>query len=106
MNRRFIAVALLAVAPLTMAAADPRGDAVRCKGVPGPGYPPDLVRAFLPELRERLREGRRLTAAASRGLEGPHTDLAERLYAAAQAQGHGGEDLAVVVTALDSASGR
>jgi serine phosphatase RsbU (regulator of sigma subunit)/uncharacterized protein YigA (DUF484 family) len=26
-----------------------------------------------------LREGRRLTAAASRGLEGPHTDLAERL---------------------------
>jgi len=36
----------------------------------------------------------------------PFTDLAERLYAAAQAQGHGGEDLAVVVTALDSASGR
>ena len=26
-----------------------------------------------------LREGRRLTAAASRGLEGPHADLAERL---------------------------
>jgi serine phosphatase RsbU (regulator of sigma subunit) len=26
-----------------------------------------------------LREGERLTAAASRGLEGPHTDLAERL---------------------------
>jgi serine phosphatase RsbU (regulator of sigma subunit)/uncharacterized protein YigA (DUF484 family) len=26
-----------------------------------------------------LREGHRLTAAASRGLEGPHTDLAERL---------------------------
>src|SRR5437870_318531 len=36
----------------------------------------------------------------------PVADLAERLYAAAQAQGHGGEDLAVVVTALDSASGR
>jgi len=45
-NRRFVAVALLAVAPLTMAAADPRGDAVRCKGVAGPGHPPDLVRAL------------------------------------------------------------
>src|SRR5439155_724615 len=30
----------------------------------------------------------------------PLTDVAERLYAAAQAAGHGGEDLAVVVTAL------
>lgn len=30
----------------------------------------------------------------------PFTDLAEGLYAAAQAAGHGGEDLAVVVTAL------
>jgi 3-hydroxyisobutyrate dehydrogenase-like beta-hydroxyacid dehydrogenase len=30
----------------------------------------------------------------------PFTDLAERLYAAAQAAGHGSEDLAVVVTAL------
>jgi len=32
----------------------------------------------------------------------PFTDLAERLYAAAQAAGHGGEDLAVVVTALET----
>ena len=45
MNRRFVAVALLAVAPLTIAAADPRGDAVRCKGVTGGGDPPDLVGA-------------------------------------------------------------
>src|SRR3989442_525521 len=44
-------------------------------------------------------------AATAVGAPLPFTDLAERLYAAAQAQGHGGEDLAVVVTALDSASG-
>src|SRR5881392_119526 len=39
---------------------------------------------------------------AARALETPVplTDVAERLYAAAQAAGHGGEDLAVVVTAL------
>jgi 3-hydroxyisobutyrate dehydrogenase-like beta-hydroxyacid dehydrogenase len=40
-------------------------------------------------------------AAARVGAPLPFTDLAERLYAAAQAGGHGGEDLAVVVTALE-----
>jgi hypothetical protein len=45
-NRRLVAVALLAVTPLTVAAADPRGDAVRCKGVAGGGHPPDLVGAL------------------------------------------------------------
>ena len=45
-------------------------------------------------------------AATAVGAPLPFTDLAERLYAAAQAAGHGGEDLAVVVTALDSAGGR
>jgi 3-hydroxyisobutyrate dehydrogenase-like beta-hydroxyacid dehydrogenase len=45
-------------------------------------------------------------AATAVGAPLPFTDLAERLYAAAQAAGHGGEDLAVVVTALDSAAGR
>ena len=44
-------------------------------------------------------------AATAVGAPLPFTDLAERLYAAAQAAGHGGEDLAVVVTALDSAVG-
>ncbi len=39
-------------------------------------------------------------AAAAVGAPLPLTDVAERLYAAAQAAGHGGEDLAVVVTAL------
>jgi 3-hydroxyisobutyrate dehydrogenase-like beta-hydroxyacid dehydrogenase len=37
-------------------------------------------------------------AAAGVGAPLPLTDLAERLYAAAQAAGHGGEDLSVVVT--------
>ena len=46
MNRRLVAVALLALAPLTVAAADPRGDSVRCKGVAGAGHPPDLVGAL------------------------------------------------------------
>jgi 3-hydroxyisobutyrate dehydrogenase-like beta-hydroxyacid dehydrogenase len=39
-------------------------------------------------------------AAGTLGASVPLTDVAERLYAAAQAAGHGGEDLAVVVTAL------
>src|SRR4030095_4064521 len=39
-------------------------------------------------------------AAAAVGAPLPFTDLAEGLYAAAQAGGHGSEDLAVVVTAL------
>jgi len=45
-NRRSVAIALLAVAPLMIAAADPRGDAVSCTGVTGGGHPPDLVRAI------------------------------------------------------------
>jgi 3-hydroxyisobutyrate dehydrogenase-like beta-hydroxyacid dehydrogenase len=44
-------------------------------------------------------------AATAVGASLPFTDLAERLYASAQAQGHGGEDLAVVVTALDAGGG-
>jgi 3-hydroxyisobutyrate dehydrogenase len=39
-------------------------------------------------------------AASVLGASVPLTDVAEQLYAAAQAAGHGGEDLAVVVTAL------
>jgi 3-hydroxyisobutyrate dehydrogenase-like beta-hydroxyacid dehydrogenase len=45
-------------------------------------------------------------AAAAVGAPLPFTDLAERLYAAAQAAGHGAEDLAVVVTALDKSTTR
>ena len=42
-------------------------------------------------------------AARAAGAPLPLTDVAERLYASAQAAGHGGEDLAVVVTALGTA---
>jgi 3-hydroxyisobutyrate dehydrogenase-like beta-hydroxyacid dehydrogenase len=45
-------------------------------------------------------------AASAVGAPLPFTDMAERLYAAAQAAGHGSEDLAVVVTALDAAARR
>jgi 3-hydroxyisobutyrate dehydrogenase-like beta-hydroxyacid dehydrogenase len=44
-------------------------------------------------------------AAAAVGAPLPFTDLAERLYAAAQAAGHGAEDLAVVVTAIEKHAG-
>jgi 3-hydroxyisobutyrate dehydrogenase-like beta-hydroxyacid dehydrogenase len=43
-------------------------------------------------------------AAGRVGARLPLTDVAERLYAAAQAAGHGGEDLAVVVTELGRAA--
>jgi 3-hydroxyisobutyrate dehydrogenase-like beta-hydroxyacid dehydrogenase len=45
-------------------------------------------------------------AAGAVGSPLPFTDLAERLYAAAQAAGHGAEDLAVVVTALGGSPAR
>jgi len=40
-------------------------------------------------------------AARELGAPVPLTDVAERLYAAMNAAGHGGEDLAVVAKALD-----
>jgi 3-hydroxyisobutyrate dehydrogenase-like beta-hydroxyacid dehydrogenase len=40
-------------------------------------------------------------AAGEVGAPLPLTDIAERLYAQAHAAGHGAEDLAVVVTALE-----
>jgi 3-hydroxyisobutyrate dehydrogenase len=43
-------------------------------------------------------------AAATAGAPLPLTDAAERLYAAAHADGHAGEDLAVVVRVLEALS--
>ena len=40
-------------------------------------------------------------SAGAAGATLPLTDVAERLYAAAHAAGHGGEDLAVVITELE-----
>lgn len=45
-------------------------------------------------------------AAEGMGTPVPLTDTAERLYAAAAAAGHGGEDLSVVVTALGAPAAR
>jgi len=45
-------------------------------------------------------------AAAAVGAPLPLTDVAEALYRDAHAAGHGGEDLAVVVTALEKSQGR
>jgi 3-hydroxyisobutyrate dehydrogenase-like beta-hydroxyacid dehydrogenase len=44
-------------------------------------------------------------AAASVGAPLPLTDVAERLYAAAMDAGHAGEDLSVVITAMESTRG-
>jgi hypothetical protein len=44
-TRRVAAIALALLAPLALAAADPRGDAVACLGAHGGGNPPDLVAA-------------------------------------------------------------
>jgi hypothetical protein len=44
-SRRAAAVAICVLLPWTLAAADPRGDAVPCRGTHGGGDPPDLVDA-------------------------------------------------------------
>jgi len=44
-THRVAAIALALLASLTLAAADPRGDAVPCLGAHGGGNPPDLVAA-------------------------------------------------------------
>lgn len=59
-------------------------------------FPPQMkLDLFMKDLH-LIRE-----AAGALGASIPLTDAAERLYAAALAAGHGGEDLAVVVTALE-----
>jgi len=62
----------------------------------------------LPERVQALTVlGGKPAPSAAVGTPLPFTDRAERLYAAAQAAGHGAEDLAVVVTALEKhAAGR
>jgi hypothetical protein len=42
---RAAAVLIAMLLPLTLAASDPRSDAVACRGTQGPGDPPDLVAA-------------------------------------------------------------
>jgi len=54
-----------------------------------------IRRHFLEEYLQHVQE-----AAGTVGARLPLTDVAERLYAAAQGAGHGAEDLAVVITEL------
>jgi len=59
-------------------------------------FPPQMKLAlFLKDL------GLIVEAGAHLGAPLPMTALAQRLYAAAEAEGHGGDDLAVVVKALE-----
>lgn len=80
---------------LTSSAASSRMLEVRGPLITKGQFPPQMkLDLFMKDLH-LIQE-----AAGAVGAPVPLTDVAERLYAAAQAAGHGGEDLAVVVTAL------
>ena len=85
----------LALDLLTSSAASSRMLEVRGPLIVRRDFPPQMkLDLFMKDLH-LIQE-----AAGAVGAAVPLTDVAERLYAAAQAAGHGGEDLAVVVTAL------
>ena len=85
----------LALDLLTSSAASSRMLEVRGPLIVKRDFPPQMkLDLFMKDLH-LIQE-----AAGAVGAAVPLTDVAERLYAAAQADGHGGEDLAVVVTAL------
>ena len=64
-------------------------------------YPPQMkLDLFMKDLHLMLEEGRRLKAPL------PLTEVAERLYAAAADAGRGSEDLASVMTAVESLASR
>ena len=85
----------LALDLLTSSAATSRMLEVRGPLIVKRDFPPQMkLDLFMKDLH-LIQE-----AAGAVGAAVPLTDVAERLYAAAHAAGHGGEDLAVVVTAL------
>ena len=85
----------LALELLTSSAATSRMLEVRGPLIVKRDFPPQMkLELFMKDLH-LIQE-----AAGAVGAAVPLTDVAERLYAAAHAAGHGGEDLAVVVTAL------
>jgi len=85
----------LALDLLTSSAASSRMLEVRGPLIVKRDFPPQMkLDLFMKDLH-LIQE-----AAGAVGAAVPLTDVAERLYATAQAAGHGGEDLAVVVTAL------
>ena len=83
---------------LTAGAAGSRMLDVRGPMIVGEDFPPQMkLELFLKDLH--------LIQEAARSVDAPIplTDVSERLYAAALRAGHGGEDLAVVVRALERA---
>jgi 3-hydroxyisobutyrate dehydrogenase-like beta-hydroxyacid dehydrogenase len=91
----------LALEVLTSSAATSRMLEVRGPMVARREFPPQMkLDLFMKDLH-LIQE-----AAAAVGAPIPLTDVAERLYAAAAANGHAGEDLAVVVTALGALAKR
>ena len=88
--------ARLALEILTGSAASSRMLEVRGPMIARREFPPQMkLDLFMKDLH-LIQD-----AAAAVGAPLPLTDVAEALYRAAQAAGHGGEDLAVVVTALE-----
>jgi 3-hydroxyisobutyrate dehydrogenase-like beta-hydroxyacid dehydrogenase len=86
----------LALEVLTSSAASSRMLEVRGPMIARHEFPPQMkLDLFMKDLH-LIQE-----AAAAVGAPLPLTDVAETLYRGAQATGHGGEDLAVVVTALE-----
>jgi L-threonate 2-dehydrogenase len=91
----------LALDVLTSSAASSRMLEVRGPMIARHEFPPQMkLDLFMKDLH-LIQD-----AAAAFGAPLPLTDVAEALYRAAQAGGHGGEDLAVVVTALKNPSAR
>jgi 3-hydroxyisobutyrate dehydrogenase-like beta-hydroxyacid dehydrogenase len=85
----------LALEVLAGSAASSRMLEVRGPMIARREFPPQMkLELFMKDLH-LIQE-----AAAAVGAPLPLTDVAERLYRGAQTAGHGGEDLAVVVTAL------
>ena len=90
----------LALDVLTSSAATSRMLEVRGPMIAAGRFPPQMkLDLFMKDLH-LIQE-----AAGAVGAPLPLTDLAETLYGAAQTAGHGGEDLAVVVTALGRLTG-
>jgi 3-hydroxyisobutyrate dehydrogenase-like beta-hydroxyacid dehydrogenase len=85
----------LALDVLTASAATSRMLEVRGPMIVRREFPPQMKLDLFMEDLHLIQE-----AARAVGAPLPLTDVAERLYGAAEAAGHGGEDLASVVTAL------
>ena len=90
----------LALDVLTKSAATSRMLEVRGPLMAKQEFPPQMkLDLFMKDLH-LIQE-----AAGSVGAPLPLTDVAERLYAAAMDAGHAGEDLSVVITAMESTKG-